>query len=60
IEVGDDWAWVAQGTERELVVTAASPGGAEDALDINEGAQAVPTPIHAPPPPPPATGRTMP
>ncbi|GKC25375.1 hypothetical protein Tco_1027525, partial [Tanacetum coccineum] len=34
--------------------------GAEDAPDVDEGAQAVPAPIHAPPPPPPAMGRTMP
>ncbi|GKE06112.1 hypothetical protein Tco_1398130 [Tanacetum coccineum] len=44
----------------DMVVAAVAPMGAEDALDINEGAQAVPAPIHAPPPPPPAAGRTMP
>ncbi|GKB60302.1 hypothetical protein Tco_0916488 [Tanacetum coccineum] len=60
MEVGDGWAWVAQGTERQPVAMAAALGGAEDALDIDEGAQAVPAPIHAPPPPPPDTGRTMP
>ncbi|GKA41401.1 hypothetical protein Tco_0733994 [Tanacetum coccineum] len=59
MEVGDDWAWVAQGTERQPVAAAAAPGGAEDAPDVDEGAQAVPAPIHAPPPPP-AAGRTMP
>ncbi|GJY73075.1 hypothetical protein Tco_0477506 [Tanacetum coccineum] len=32
------------------------PRGAEDAPDVDEGAQAVPAPIHAPPPPPPAAG----
>nr|GEV97753.1 hypothetical protein [Tanacetum cinerariifolium] len=36
IEVGDDWAWVAQDMERQPVVAAASPGGAEDASDIDE------------------------
>ncbi|GJW92337.1 hypothetical protein Tco_0169890 [Tanacetum coccineum] len=54
MEVGDDWDWVAQGAERQPVVLAAALGGAEDALDIDEGAQNVPAPIHAPPPPPPA------
>ncbi|GKC53185.1 hypothetical protein Tco_1075930, partial [Tanacetum coccineum] len=52
MEIGDDWAWVAQGAERQQVVMAAAPKGAEDALDVDEGAQAIPTPIHAPPPPP--------
>ncbi|GJU66711.1 hypothetical protein Tco_1252970 [Tanacetum coccineum] len=60
IEIGDDWAWVAQGTERQPVATAAALGGAEDAPNIDKGAQAVLTPIHSPPPPPPATGRTIP
>ncbi|GJT51147.1 hypothetical protein Tco_0977304 [Tanacetum coccineum] len=32
---------------------------AEDAPDVDEGTQAVPAPVHAPPPPP-AAGRTMP
>ncbi|GKA22901.1 hypothetical protein Tco_0708863 [Tanacetum coccineum] len=36
------------------------PRGAEDAPNIDKGAQAVLTPIHSPPPPPPATGRTIP
>ncbi|GKB25197.1 hypothetical protein Tco_0864598 [Tanacetum coccineum] len=59
MEVGDDWAWVAQGAERQPIVAAAAPEGAKDALDIDEGAQAVPAPIHAPPPPPPAAERSM-
>ncbi|GJW30707.1 hypothetical protein Tco_0047582 [Tanacetum coccineum] len=59
IEVGDDWVWVAQGVERQPIAAAATSGGAEDAPDLDEGAQAVPAPIHAPPPPPPTTGRTM-
>ncbi|GJR27094.1 hypothetical protein Tco_1103326 [Tanacetum coccineum] len=59
MEVGDDWAWVAQGAKRQPVAAAAAPGGAEDAQSVDEGAQAVPAPIHAPPPPPPAAGRTM-
>ncbi|GJS73208.1 hypothetical protein Tco_0706049 [Tanacetum coccineum] len=59
MEIGDDWTWVAHGTERQPVATAAALRGAEDALNIDKDAQAVPTPKHAPPPPPPATGRTM-
>ncbi|GKF38581.1 hypothetical protein Tco_0118642, partial [Tanacetum coccineum] len=47
------------GTERQPVAAAAALGGVEDAPDVDEGAQAVPTPVHAPPPPPPAAGRTM-
>ncbi|GKG05664.1 hypothetical protein Tco_0325750 [Tanacetum coccineum] len=60
MEIRDDWAWVAQGAERQPVAVAAAPRGDEDAPDVDEGAQAVPTPIHAPPPPPQAIGRTMP
>ncbi|GKD79610.1 hypothetical protein Tco_1342231, partial [Tanacetum coccineum] len=59
--VGDDWAWVAQGAERQPVAAVTTPRGVEDALDIDEGTQAVPAPIHALPPPPPiteASGRT--
>ncbi|GKA78459.1 hypothetical protein Tco_0784996, partial [Tanacetum coccineum] len=59
-EVGDDWSWVAQGVERQPIAMAAAPRDAEDAPDVDEGAQVVPTPIHAPPPPPAAAGRTMP
>ncbi|GKE79312.1 hypothetical protein Tco_1545432 [Tanacetum coccineum] len=60
IGVGDNWAWVAKGAERQPVAAAAALGGAEDALDVDEGTQVIPTPVHAPPPPPPAAGRTMP
>ncbi|GKF07118.1 hypothetical protein Tco_0041342 [Tanacetum coccineum] len=42
MEVGDDWAWVAQGAERKPVVAAAAPDCAEDASNIDEGAQAIP------------------
>ncbi|GJW42937.1 hypothetical protein Tco_0071736 [Tanacetum coccineum] len=59
MEIGDDWAWVAQGTERQPVVAAATPRGAKDALDVDKGAQAVPAPIHAPPPPPPAAAGVL-
>ncbi|GKF44373.1 hypothetical protein Tco_0130925 [Tanacetum coccineum] len=62
IEIGDDWAWVAPGPERQQVATASTPKAAEDALAVDEGAQADPTPVQAPQPPPlhPATGRTIP
>ncbi|GKE80010.1 hypothetical protein Tco_1550010, partial [Tanacetum coccineum] len=60
MEVRYDWAWVAQGSERQPDAVTATPRGAEDALDINEGAQAILAPIHVHPPPPPAAGRTMP
>ncbi|GJQ98145.1 hypothetical protein Tco_0009284 [Tanacetum coccineum] len=36
MEVGDDWTWVAQGAERQPIATAAAPGGAEDASDVDE------------------------
>ncbi|GJV38793.1 hypothetical protein Tco_1417233 [Tanacetum coccineum] len=38
MEVGDDWAWVAQGVERQPVAVAAALGSAEDAPDVDEGA----------------------
>nr|GEW36357.1 hypothetical protein [Tanacetum cinerariifolium] len=60
MEVGDDWTWVAHGTKRQLVAAAATPKGTEDALDVDEGAQAVPAPVHAPLPPPSAAGQIMP
>ncbi|GJW66307.1 hypothetical protein Tco_0120731 [Tanacetum coccineum] len=47
-----DW-----GTDK--VAAAAALGDAEDAPDVDEGAQAIPAPVHAPPPPPLAVGRTM-
>nr|GEX68365.1 F-box domain, leucine-rich repeat domain, L domain-like protein [Tanacetum cinerariifolium] len=42
------------GTERQPVVAVVTLGDVEDAPDVDEGAQAVPTPIYAPLPPPPA------
>ncbi|GKE69855.1 hypothetical protein Tco_1527927, partial [Tanacetum coccineum] len=50
-EIDDTWAWVALGPERQ-------PDAAAGAPVIDEGGQANPTPIQAPPPP--ATARTMP
>ncbi|GJU49810.1 hypothetical protein Tco_1219365 [Tanacetum coccineum] len=62
MEIGDDWAWVAPGLERQPDTMAGAPGATKDALAVDEGAQADPTPIQAPqlPPPPPTAGRTMP
>ncbi|GJT10608.1 hypothetical protein Tco_0857650 [Tanacetum coccineum] len=51
---------VTRGTKRQPVAAAAAPGDVEDAPDIDDGAQAIPAPIHAPPPPPPVAGRTIP
>nr|GEZ76219.1 hypothetical protein [Tanacetum cinerariifolium] len=42
----------------DMVDVAAALRGAEDASNLNEGAQDVPSPIHAPLPPPTATSRT--
>nr|GEZ54991.1 hypothetical protein [Tanacetum cinerariifolium] len=42
-----------------MVASAAALGDAEDASDVDEGAQAVPAPMHARPLPPTATGKTM-
>nr|GEV15683.1 hypothetical protein [Tanacetum cinerariifolium] len=58
---GEDWAWVAPGPERQQVAAAGAPEASEDAFAVDEGDQAVPAPMQAPPsPPPPAMGRTMP
>ncbi|GJR82486.1 hypothetical protein Tco_0153271 [Tanacetum coccineum] len=61
-EIGDDWAWVALGPERQQVAMAGAPEAVKDALVVDEGALADPASIQAPqsPPPPPAAGRTMP
>ncbi|GKB96377.1 hypothetical protein Tco_0982514 [Tanacetum coccineum] len=63
MEIGDDWAWVAPGPERQQVVAAGDLGVAEDAPTVDEGDQVVLVPVQAPqqpPPPPPVAGRTMP
>ncbi|GJT03415.1 hypothetical protein Tco_0824584 [Tanacetum coccineum] len=39
-EIGDDWAWVALGPKRQQVAAAGAPKAAEDAPEVNEGAQA--------------------
>nr|GEU48791.1 hypothetical protein [Tanacetum cinerariifolium] len=58
--IRDDWAWVAKGAERQPVAATTALGDVMDALDVDEGAQAVSAPIHAPPLPPQVVGRTMP
>ncbi|GJY92327.1 hypothetical protein Tco_0508109 [Tanacetum coccineum] len=59
-ELDDTWAWVALGPERRFDAAAGAPKVAEGALDVHEGAQAVPAPVQAPQPPPTAQGRTIP
>ncbi|GJR15904.1 retrovirus-related pol polyprotein from transposon TNT 1-94 [Tanacetum coccineum] len=62
----DTWDWVAMGPERRHDTATGAPGVAQDALVIDEGGQADPAPVQAPPPlpppplPPPAAARTMP
>ncbi|GJY18088.1 hypothetical protein Tco_0389579 [Tanacetum coccineum] len=58
VEIDDTRAWVALGPERQSDTAAGSPKAAKDAHVVNEGDQAVLTPIHAPLPPP-AAARTM-
>ncbi|GKG25163.1 hypothetical protein Tco_0395791, partial [Tanacetum coccineum] len=62
MKIGDEWAWVAPGPERQQVAAASAPQAAEDAPAVDEGAQADPAPVQAPQPlpPPPTTGRTKP
>ncbi|GKD99880.1 hypothetical protein Tco_1387864 [Tanacetum coccineum] len=54
----DTWVWVAMGPERQPDAAAGAPGVAQDAPVIDEGGQADPAPVQAPPPP--AAARTMP
>ncbi|GJU42984.1 hypothetical protein Tco_1200250 [Tanacetum coccineum] len=49
--VGDTWAWVALGPERQTNAAAGAPRAAEDALAVNEGAQANSALMQAPQPP---------
>ncbi|GJV24533.1 hypothetical protein Tco_1377228 [Tanacetum coccineum] len=58
MEVDDTWAWVAIGPERQPDAVAGAPGLAQDAPIIDEGGQADPAPVQAPPPP--AAASTMP
>nr|GEV07439.1 hypothetical protein [Tanacetum cinerariifolium] len=57
--IGDTWAWVASGPERQADATTGAHGAAEDAPAVDEGAQADPVHVQAPQPLPP-TPRTMP
>ncbi|GKA95900.1 hypothetical protein Tco_0817995 [Tanacetum coccineum] len=60
-ELGDTWAWVASGLERQSDAAAGSPKDVEDAHAEVEGDQAVLAPVQAPQPPPTtAQTRTMP
>ncbi|GKB68232.1 hypothetical protein Tco_0929644 [Tanacetum coccineum] len=45
IDLGDDWAWVAPGPERQQVAAAGAPAVAEDAPAIDEGYHGVLTPL---------------
>ncbi|GJQ97682.1 hypothetical protein Tco_0008821 [Tanacetum coccineum] len=59
----DTWVWVAIGPERQPDTAAGAPADAEDAPIVDEGDQAIPTPMQAPqqlPPPFPAAARTIP
>ncbi|GJX65033.1 hypothetical protein Tco_0299376 [Tanacetum coccineum] len=58
-QLDDTWAWVTIGLERQPDAAVGAPEVAQDALIINEGGHADPTPAQAPPPPP-AAARTMP
>ncbi|GKC97122.1 hypothetical protein Tco_1162564, partial [Tanacetum coccineum] len=44
----------------DMVATTAAPGGAKVAPDVDEGAQTISVPVHAPPPPPLVGGRNIP
>ncbi|GJZ97397.1 hypothetical protein Tco_0669850 [Tanacetum coccineum] len=57
-QLHDTWVWVAMGPERQPDAAAGAPGVAQDAPVIDEGGQADPAPVQAPPPP--AAARTMP
>nr|GEV69844.1 hypothetical protein [Tanacetum cinerariifolium] len=62
-QLGDTWAWVAMGPERQPDATVDGPKTVKDAPADDKGGQADPVPIKAPqqpPPPPPAPTRTMP
>ncbi|GJT25100.1 hypothetical protein Tco_0895037, partial [Tanacetum coccineum] len=56
--IGNAWAWVAPGQERQSYATFGAPRAAEDAPTVDEGAQANLAPVQAPQPPPPVP-RTM-
>ncbi|GJU07344.1 hypothetical protein Tco_1123774 [Tanacetum coccineum] len=47
-QLDDTWAWVAMGLERQPDAAAGAPGVAQDALNVDEGVQAVSAPMQAP------------
>ncbi|GJQ91195.1 hypothetical protein Tco_0002334 [Tanacetum coccineum] len=47
--LGDDWAWVALGPERQQVAAASTLEAAQGALHVDEGDPSVLAPVHAPP-----------
>ncbi|GKF00492.1 hypothetical protein Tco_0023842, partial [Tanacetum coccineum] len=50
LRVGDTWAWVASGPERQPDAAAGALGVTKDAPAVDEGAQADPAPVQAPQP----------
>nr|GEX29174.1 hypothetical protein [Tanacetum cinerariifolium] len=52
--IGDTWALLALGPDRQPNVTVGAVEASKDALVVDEDAQAIPAPVHAPQPPPPA------
>ncbi|GKA17254.1 hypothetical protein Tco_0697091 [Tanacetum coccineum] len=59
VEIDDTWDWVAMGPGRQPDATVGAPRVAQDGPILDEGDQAVPTPVQALPPPA-AAARTMP
>ncbi|GKC14990.1 hypothetical protein Tco_1011772, partial [Tanacetum coccineum] len=56
--IDDTWYWVSLGLKRQPDAVVGAPRVGQDALVVDEGDQAIPVPVHAPPPP--AVIRTMP
>ncbi|GKB94216.1 hypothetical protein Tco_0980353, partial [Tanacetum coccineum] len=59
LRLGDTWAWVAPGPERQPNDAAGAPEAARDVPAVDEGPSADLAPMHAPRPPH-AAPRTMP
>ncbi|GJU49341.1 reverse transcriptase domain-containing protein [Tanacetum coccineum] len=60
VRIGDTWAWVAPGPERQKATAAGVLKGVEGAHVEIEGDQAVPAPLQAPQPPLAAQTKTIP
>ncbi|GKD61261.1 hypothetical protein Tco_1298770, partial [Tanacetum coccineum] len=58
VRLGDTWAWVAPGPERQPITAAGALEVTEGALDVDVGAQAIPGLVQVPQPPL-AVNRTM-